>query len=223
MMHTRRRLSLVTAFVLAMAAGTAAAQDAKQDAADAERLIAVLGVSTGSVVGEIGAGDGTLTVALAKAVGPSGRVLSNEFNAKQLPVIRDAARNAGLENVTVVEGLAAATNLPEGCCDAVFMRFVYHHFTDPAAMNASLLATLKPGGRLAIMDFGPPPGGENAPPADRGKDGSHGVTAEAVARELKAAGFEIVSSEQAGKVRAVLVVAKKPGEPKAGCPEGCQE
>jgi ubiquinone/menaquinone biosynthesis C-methylase UbiE len=220
MMHSsHRRLSFVTALVIAVAAGTATAQNAKQDAADAERLISVLGVSTGSVVGEIGAGDGTLTVAMAKAVGPTGRVYSNEINQKQLPVIRDAARKAAVENVAVVEGLTAATNLPDACCDAVFMRFVYHHFKDPAAMNASLMATLKPGGRLAVMDFGPPPGGEHVPPADRGNDGSHGVTAEAVERELKAAGFEILSSEQTGKPRAVLVVARKPAESRtAGCP-----
>jgi ubiquinone/menaquinone biosynthesis C-methylase UbiE len=49
----------------------------------------------------------------------------------------------------VVEGGLAQTNLPDECCDAVFMRHVYHHFGDPPAMNASLFRSLKPGGRLA--------------------------------------------------------------------------
>ena len=70
---------------------------------------------------------------------------------------------AGLKNVTVVDGTAGRTNLPEQCCDAIFMRDVYHHFTDPAAMNASVLASLKPGGMLGVLDFGPPPQAPRAP------------------------------------------------------------
>ena len=42
------------------------------------------------------------------------------------------------------------------------MRNVYHHFGDPGAMNASLFKSLKPGGSLAVQDFGPPPGAESA-------------------------------------------------------------
>ena len=70
-------------------------------------------------------------------------------------VIRDYAEKEGLKNVTVIEGAAAATNLPAGCCDAIFMRDVYHHITALDAFNKSLLASLKPGGRLAIIDFLP--------------------------------------------------------------------
>jgi ubiquinone/menaquinone biosynthesis C-methylase UbiE len=209
-MHASNRRRFVTAFVLATltAASGLRAQNARQDAADADRLIKALEIHAGSVVGEIGAGDGALSLAMAKAVGGAGRVYSNELNKDRLKGIGKAAGKAGLTNVTPVEGREAETNFPDACCDAIFMRNVYHHFGDPPAMNASLLKSLKPGGRLAILDFTPPPGKETAAPGKRGQDGQHGVTAATVEQELQAAGFELVPMEPAG--RSVFVVARRP-------------
>jgi len=47
------------------------------------------------------------------------------------------------------------THLAVNCCNAVFMRRVYHHLSDAAAINQSLYAALKPGGTLAVIDFEP--------------------------------------------------------------------
>ena len=80
--------------------------------------------------------------------------------------IKKAAAAANLTNVTVVEGAPAATKLPDECCDAIFVRYVYHHFGDPPAMNASILRSLKPGGRFAVMDAGPRTVG-TVPPSTR--------------------------------------------------------
>jgi predicted methyltransferase len=210
-MTLRLRRGFITPFVLlALAVAGLSAQDAQQNAADAQRLITALELHGGSVVGEIGAGDGALTLAIAKAVGESGRVYSNEINTQKLAGIARAATSAGLTNVTTIAGGETRTNFDERCCDAIFMRDVYHHFTDPGAMNASILASLKPGGRLAVVDFGPPPGGESATPAGRSTDGHHGITLPTLERELKAAGFEIISSTEYG-FRAMLVVARRPG------------
>lgn len=209
-MSTRQTCVFAAPLVLvSLATIMLVAQSAQENAADAERLIKVLDIHAGSVVGEIGAGDGALTIAMAKTVGGSGRVFSNEFNKERLSGIGKAAESAGLKNVTTVEGRAAETNLAERCCDAIFMRSVYHHFADPAAMNASLFKSLKPGGRLAVQDFGPPPGAESPTPAGRSEDGHHGVTAPTVQRELEAAGFEAVSATQFGS-RGVLVVGRRP-------------
>ncbi len=89
------------------------------------------------------------------------------------------------------------------------MRDVYHHFTDPAAMNASVLASLKPGGMLGVLDFGPPPGSESADPARRGEDGQHGITPATLERELKAAGLEVLSTSPFG-FRGFLIVGRRP-------------
>jgi ubiquinone/menaquinone biosynthesis C-methylase UbiE len=207
----RRALRAVPVLLLAVAIGSPiAAQDgARRDAADVERLVKALEVKDGSVVAEIGAGGGELTVALAKVAGPTGRIYSNELNKDRLQAIRKRVDDASLQNVTIVEGREDVANLPEGCCDGIFMRLVYHHFGDPPSMNASLLHALKPGGRIAIIDFTPPPppGGEN-PPGRRGEDNHHGITRATLEKELKAAGFEIVSSSEAQ--REVFVVARRP-------------
>lgn len=197
----------VTALAIVAMASLLGAQSASENAADAAWLVQVLEIKEGTVVGEIGAGGGDLTIAMAKTVGASGKVYSNELNKQRFAALAGIAEKAGVTNVTPVEGRELETNFPAECCDAIFMRNVYHHFNDPAAMNASLFKSLKPGGRVAVIDF-TPPGAEAASPKGRSEDNFHGVKAPTVEQELKAAGFEIVASD--GKGRDVKVVARKP-------------
>jgi ArsR family transcriptional regulator len=107
-----------------------------------------------------------------------------------------------------VAGDPAKTNFPDAGCDGIFMRDVYHHLTDPASLNLSISAALKPGGRIAVVDFSPP--GKEAPsPAGRAGDGRHGVLPETVSRELRHAGFEPVNLDLPGQ-RWFMVVLSKP-------------
>jgi len=156
---------------------------------DMARLAPILELRAGQTVADIGAGGGELTVRLAKHVGPEGRVYATEMSADRMDRIRRRAEDDGLENVTVLEAHAERTNLPDNCCDAIVIRNVYHHFDDPAAMNTSLLTSLKPGGRLAIIDFSPNRGRTADSPAERDQS-SHGVDIETVVKEVTAAGFE---------------------------------
>ena len=90
----------------------------------------------------------------------------------------------------VVESAEADTNLPTACCDAIFLRRVYHHLTKPAEFDAKLLASLRPGGRLAIIDFPPRSGLEpvQGVPANRG---GHGIPEKIVVEELTRAGLQL--------------------------------
>lgn len=98
------------------------------------------------VVADIGAGKGAWSVDLARRVGSTGRVYATEIDPVLLRDIERAVVAAGAPSVTVVEGSATDTNLPMQCCDAILLRLVYHHFTDPHAMDRSMFAALHPGG-----------------------------------------------------------------------------
>ena len=161
--------------------------DAQIKSAEVEvpRLVELLELKPGTTVADIGAGFGAWTMRLAREVGPSGRVYATDLGAAQLAALRDATSRERLTNVTVIEGAVDATNLPASCCDAILIRDAYHHFTQPEAMIKSLAASLKPGGRLAVIDFPPRPKTEvpSGVPANRG---GHGVPPEVVERELRA-------------------------------------
>jgi predicted methyltransferase len=195
-------------FVLLLALTVALPAYAQNNASDAAKLIEVLQLQPGSVVGEIGAGGGELTIALAKHVAPNGRVYTSELGKERLSKLRSAVKNSGLANIEVVDGHDTHANLADGCCDAVFMRNVYHHFSDPATMNASISRALKPGTRVAVIDFEPRNNAPVGPPGKRGDNAAHGVTAAVVSEELKAAGFDIVHTEDRGE-RWFLVVGER--------------
>ena len=160
---------------------------APNDAADVARLVGLLDLHANSVVADVGAGFGPLSIGIAPHV-TQGTVYSTDIQPTQLQAIRDAAARAGLKNVTVVEGGLAQTNLPENSCDGIFMRDVYHHFGDPPAMNGSLLHSLKSSGRIAVIDF-VPRSGHTAAAGNRDQGADHGILPADVIDELKAAGF----------------------------------
>jgi SAM-dependent methyltransferase len=91
---------------------------------------------------------------------------------------------ARLGNVTVVEARASESGLPAGCCDAIVLRRVYHHLTDPATTNANLLRALRPDGVLAVIDIPPP-----FFLADRS---SLAIAPQIVIDEVTASGFEML-------------------------------
>lgn len=158
--------------------------------AEIDRMVELLRVRPGAVVADVGAGKGGYAIALAGVVGDRGRIYATELEPEARATIAAAARAAGADAVVVETALVDGTGLPPACCDAVFLRDVYHHLTDPTAMAESLFATVRPGGRLLVIDF--PPSFWLAPwtpegiPEDRG---GHGVPPERVIAELEAAGF----------------------------------
>ena len=205
MIFARRAVGALLALALLLAAPPARSQD---EAGDADRLVEALALRPGSVIAEIGAGDGTLSIALARRVGSDGHVFTTELGAARLKTLREKVAAERVPQIDVLDGHQTRTNLSDGCCDAVLMRDVYHHFGEPAAMNASLFASLRPGGRVAILDFAP--SGEEADTVSgRARDGHHGVGRQTVSRELEAAGFVgIAATSIAG--RRYMVVAHKP-------------
>jgi len=186
-----RRRSLAVALFCAVFAGTFALQPVNGDADDEiKRLAAVMEWRPGTIVADIGAGDGKYAFAAAQIVGASGKVFATEIDIDKLSKLRSEVTKRHLANVTVLESKDADTNLPAECCDAIFLRRVYHHLTKPAEFDAALIRSLKSGGRLAVIEF--PPRSSLDPvqgvPANRG---GHGIPKDVAIQELTAAGFRI--------------------------------
>jgi SAM-dependent methyltransferase len=167
------------------------AQERAQAELDAPKLVDVLDLQPGMTVADIGSGGGAMTVVLGKWIG-AGHVFATDITERALRQTREYAKKEGLTNVTVIEGAAAATNLPDACFDAVFLRHVYHHITEIAAFNKSLHASLKPGGRLAIIDFEGRPNPAQIPKGVPANRLGHGIPASVVIEEVTAAGFTYV-------------------------------
>ena len=118
-------------------------------------------------------------------VGPQGKVYSTEINPQLLDKIRTLIQKEGVPNVMPIAGTAHDTRLPPDCCDAIFLRQVYHHLTDLLAMDHSLYKAMRPGARLAIIDFEPGQLAEPMPPGVPANRGGHGVPKKIVADELQ--------------------------------------
>jgi len=185
---SKKRLLLVG---LVCAAAVVFGAQVRGDATEEiKRLAELMGWKAGTVVADIGAGDGKYTLAAVEWVGASGKVFATEIDAKKLAELREEVAKRKLGNVIVEESKEAETNLPAGCCDAIFLRRVYHHLTKPAEFDASLVRSLKPGGRLAIIDFAPRAGLEpvEGVPSNRG---GHGIPQKIAIEELSAAGLQV--------------------------------
>jgi len=139
------------------------------------RLAELMGWKAGTVVADIGAG---------------GRVYATEIDAKKIAALKSEVAKRKLGNVMVVESKEADTNLPAGCCDAIFLRRVYHHLTKPVEFDAGLVRSLKSGGRLAIIDF-PARAGLDPVEGVPSNRGGHGIPQKIVVEELTAAGLKV--------------------------------
>lgn len=159
-------------------------------AEEIKRLAALMEWKTGIIVADIGAGDGIYSFAAVEHVGATGKVYATEIDAKKLEELKAEVTKRKLQNVVVVESKEADTNLPTACCDAIFLRRVYHHLTKPVEFDANLVRSLKPGGRLAIIDFPARSGLDpvEGVPANRG---GHGIPQKVVIEELTAAGLQL--------------------------------
>ena len=186
-MNTKRVSAAALACVLW--AAFVSLQRTNADAADEmKRLAALMDWKPGTVIADIGAGDGRFAFAAAQLVGPSGKVFATEIDQEKLAKLRSEVAKRHLNNVIVLESKEVDTNLPPQCCDAIFLRRVYHHLTKPAEFDVALGHSLKPGGRLAIIEFPPRSGLDpvEGVPANRG---GHGIPQKVAIEELEAAGL----------------------------------
>ncbi|HEV3197488.1 MAG TPA: class I SAM-dependent methyltransferase [Bryobacteraceae bacterium] len=112
-----------------------------------------IGVVKGSTVGDVGAGAGYMTWRLAERVGPSGKVYANDIQQKMLDLLRKNMEQRKLANVETVLGALDDPKLPPGALDLVLLVDVYHEFSEPQLMLRHIRESMKPDGRLVLLEY----------------------------------------------------------------------
>jgi ubiquinone/menaquinone biosynthesis C-methylase UbiE len=117
-----------------------------------EQIMDAVGVRAGMRIGEAGAGEGYLTLHLARRVGDRGIVYANEISEGDLETIRDRAQREGVDNIVTVLGEIDDPLFPEKDLDMVIMVYVLHHLDRPIEFLQNLEGYLKPGAPLVIVE-----------------------------------------------------------------------
>jgi precorrin-6B methylase 2 len=149
-----------------------------------ELLMSALHIRPGATVADIGSGTGYFTWRLAKQVGPQGKVYAVDVQQSMLDRTRLAVDQHKLTNVEYVLATEHSPRLPERSVDLVFIAYAYHEFGDPGAMMASIRRALKPGGRVAIIEYAKESRIAPASPL-------HKMSFEEIRREIEPMGFVI--------------------------------
>jgi len=94
-----------------------------------------------------------MSLRMAKRVGPSGKVYANDLQPEMLAKLRENAARGGIANVITVLGDVADPKLPLNTMDLVLLADVYHEFSQPEQMLRKIRETLKPDGRLVLLEY----------------------------------------------------------------------
>jgi precorrin-6B methylase 2 len=149
---------------------------------DPDLGLRLLKVAKGSMVGDVGAGSGYMTLRLARLVGPEGKVYGVDVQPGMLQLLQQNAAKAKMMNVVPVLGAYDDPKLPAGMLDLIIMVDVYHEFTQPQQMLRHMREALKPGGRLALFEY-------RAEDADVPIQPLHKMTKAQVKTEVELEGF----------------------------------
>jgi ubiquinone/menaquinone biosynthesis C-methylase UbiE len=117
-----------------------------------DRIMDALGVGDGSVVADLGAGNGYFTIRLAKRVGPNGIVFAEDVQRQMIEAITRRVDKIGLKNVITVRGTTTNPRLPKPV-DAVLIVGAFHEMEQPMVLLGNVAKSLKPTGLVGIVDF----------------------------------------------------------------------
>ena len=112
-----------------------------------------IGIAAGSTVADIGAGVGYFTWRIAGRVGPSGKVFANDIQRQMLETLRKNMADRHITNVEPVLGAEDDPKLPPAQMDVVLLVDVYHEFSEPEKMLRKIRESLKPEGRLVLLEY----------------------------------------------------------------------
>ncbi len=211
------RSILLTAILAALLTGPALAQHAplfpptdlgKLEGLDREawqkpdEIMDALGIAEGSVVADLGAGGGWFTVRLALRVGPNGKVYAEDIQHQMLEATKRRVDRLGFtKRVELKLGEHNDPKLPPGVLDAVLIVDAYYEMRAPVTLLRNVARSLKPTGRIGIVEFTKEGGGPGPPMEER-------VDAERVVRDASAAGLRVVARPNFLRYQYMLVFGK---------------
>lgn len=164
--------------------------------------ISNLPVSKNSVVADIGAGSGFYTFRIAPKVS-EGKVYAVEIQDDAIDYLKDKAAELKANNVIVIKGAEKSPNLPDGSIDLAIMVDVYHELLYPQEFLQGIKQTLKPKGRLLLLEYKQEDPGVAIKP-------EHKMSVKQVEKELSANGFKLVQNGQFMPIQHFLVFEKVP-------------
>ena len=142
------------------------------------RVMAVLGITTGKNVADIGAGSGWFTVRAARRTGEGGTVYAVDINPEAIKYIDDRVQKEHLQNVKTILSKPDDPLLPADSLDSVLILKTYHEVAQPIVLLRNLRASLRPGAKVGIIDR-------------NGNGENHGVGKDVVIREARQAGYKL--------------------------------
>jgi len=173
-----------------------------------DQIMDALAVAEGAVVAELGAGGGWFTLRLASRVGPNGLVYAEDIQPGMIEGIARRMKAENLTNVKPILGTTTDPRLPPGL-DAALISDAYHEMDDPkdpsviVTLLRNIGKSLKPQGRLGIVDWTPGAGGPGPPAQQR-------VDPASIVRAAQAAGLVLISREEIPPFVYLLVFGRAP-------------
>lgn len=116
-------------------------------------LLSELGLKPGMRVADVGAGTGYYSRRIAPLVGPTGKVYAVEIQPQMIRILNAASKRAGLLNIEPVLGSVDNVKLADAAIDVALMVDVYHELEFPHEMLTSIVRALRPGGRVAFVEY----------------------------------------------------------------------
>ena len=118
-----------------------------------EKVVQSLAIEPGDRIADLGSGGGYFTFRLSRAVGPTGRVFAVDVDKDMLEDLAERVKKDGYVNIEKVLAKYDDPSLPESGVDLIFTSNVYHHIEARAKYFADAARYLRPGGRVAVVDF----------------------------------------------------------------------
>jgi ubiquinone/menaquinone biosynthesis C-methylase UbiE len=128
-------------------------RESRQREEDCETLLKVLKVKPGMMVCDMGCGNGFYTIPIARQAAPKGRVLAVDIQVEMLRMLEKRCKEEGVKNIQPIHGTLVDPKLPDGKLDMILLVDVYHEFSHPEHMLKAMRKSLKPDGRLVLVEF----------------------------------------------------------------------